>query len=251
MCFLQHVVRLERLKRETQAQLKTRVEFVERSTVTMTTTWMRTLLSFWKDDNKDSLTSFFTTLFVTAVWTVILPVASPWQPHTASRSAAKLVSCAHGRGCRTIQTQQKLSPEAKGMDTHPNPQRSSMRRFIKMTKVATHCNSSHRTGRRSRTRRRTSSLRWCTCRCCTWTQQTCMAGGTLRAKIKIPSERLKQQTLFSLQSKVLVLDQQIPTSVLGHIDVLWELSRLCWFGEKSISEQQIMYRCPSIYASKL
>lgn len=38
MCFLQHVVRLECLKRETQAQLKTRVDFVERSTVTMTTT---------------------------------------------------------------------------------------------------------------------------------------------------------------------------------------------------------------------
>lgn len=122
MCFLQHVVRLERLKRETQAQLKTRVDFVERSTVTMTTTWKRTLLSFWKDDNKDSLTSFFTTLFVTAVWTVILPVASPWQPHTASRSAAKLVSCAHGRGCRTIQTQQKLSPEATDGDGHaPQP----------------------------------------------------------------------------------------------------------------------------------
>lgn len=50
---------------------------------------------------------------------------------------------------------------------------------IRMKAAATHCSSFRPTDRRSRIRRRTSSRRWCTSRCCTWIQLICRAGGRL------------------------------------------------------------------------
>lgn len=56
---------------------------------------------FWKQRNSCGLTSLLAAFFITAVRAVILAITSPWQTDAASSSTAELVSCTHGRGCRT------------------------------------------------------------------------------------------------------------------------------------------------------
>lgn len=68
--------------------------------VVMVTVEACTIFSAWKQDNNQSLTSFLTALFIAAIRAVVLAIASPWQPDTASSSTAELVGRAHGRGCR-------------------------------------------------------------------------------------------------------------------------------------------------------
>jgi hypothetical protein len=48
------------------------------------------------------------------------------------------------------------------------------------TQADTYCSSSHLIGHHSQTPRHTSSQRWCTYHCCTWTPQNDKAGGRLQ-----------------------------------------------------------------------
>lgn len=177
--------------------------------VVMTTIEARVIFSFRKRKKKkrrqdktttSSLTSFLTALFIAVVGAVVLAVASPWQPDAASGPAAELVGRAHGRGWR-----RRWHERGKKTHTFRYTWHVSV---IRMKAAATHCSSFRPTDRRSRIRRRTSSRRWCTSRCCTWIQLICRAGGRLHTQThthRMTSTQWQQSWLNQLYTGKMII----------------------------------------------
>jgi len=71
--------------------------------------WKRVIYLDSENKITTSLTSFLTAFLIATIRAVILTIASPWQPDTASSSTAELVSCAHGCGCGHTHTHTHVS----------------------------------------------------------------------------------------------------------------------------------------------